>query len=153
MAISLETLVIRLSNQLALTMEEHDALKSRFRLVSTQVAAGQAEKAALAQRLFNRATHGVRHEAELRSLADDKKKLIEKLRAVSISLHALKLAVSPKGRLASLFDKLFEQLEDPEMAGSCQQDSETETAFPATERKSRERRREASPSPSSATTA
>lgn len=153
MAISLDRLVIRLSNQLALTMEEHDALKSKFRLVSPQAAAGQAEKAALAQRLFNRATHGVRHEAELRSLADDKKKLVEKLRAVSVSLHALKFAVSPKGRLASLFDKLFEQLDDSEMADSCQQDSETDTAFPGTERKSRERRREPSPSPSSATTA
>ena len=144
-------------------MEEHNTLKSKFRLVSTQAAAGQAEKAALAQRLFNHATHRVRHKAELRSLTDNKKKLMEKLRAVSVSLHTLKFAVSPKGRLASLFDKLFEQLndsemadscqQDSEMADSCQQDSETDTAFPGTERKSRERRREPSPSPSSATTA
>lgn len=153
MAISLETLAIRLSNQLVSNMEEHDALKSRFRLVSTQAAAVQAENAALTHRLFNRATHGLRHEAELRSLADDKKRLVGKLRAVLVSAHALRIAVSPKGRLASLFDRLFEQLEDSDMTGNSQQDSETEAAFPVTERKSRERRRDPSPSPSSVTTA
>ena len=153
MAISLEALALRLSNQLALTMEEHDALKSRFRVVSTQAAAVQAEKAALTHRLFNRATNGVRHEAELRSLADDKKRLVEKLRAASASAHALRIAVSPKGRLASLFEKLFEQLEDSELTGSSQQDSEAETGLPTKERKARERRRDPSPSPSSVTTA
>ena len=153
MAISLEALTIRLSNQLTLSLEEHDALKYKYRLISTQAAAVQAEKAALTHRLFNRATNGIRNEAELRSLADDRKRLVGKLRAASASAHALRIAVSPKGRLASLFEKLLEQLEDSELTGSSQQDSEAETALPPTERKSRERRRDPSPSPSSATTA
>lgn len=152
MAISLDALAIRLSHRLVSTMEKHDALESRFHLVSTQAAASQAEKAALTHRLFNRASSGVRYEGELRSLADEKKRLVEKLRAVSVSAHALRIAVSPKGRLASLFDKLFEQLEDSEPTGTSQQDSETDTALPTTERKSRERRREPGPSPSSVTT-
>lgn len=153
MAISLEALAIRLSHQLVSNMEEHDALKSKFRLVSTQAATAQADKAALTHRLFNHASNGVRHEGELRSLADEKRRLVEKLRAVSVSAQAVRIAVSPKGRLASLFDKLFEQLEDSETTGRPRQDSETETGFPTHERKARERKRDPSPSPSSVTTA
>lgn len=151
MAFSLEGLVVRLSSQLASALEERDALRVKLRLVTAQASAAQTDKVALTRRLFSSASDGVHQESELRSMADHNQRLVDKLRAGTSSAHALRVAVSPRGRLASLFDRLFEQLEVSDTVEGPLQSSDTDTKVPA-ERKSRPRKRDLSHSPALSTT-
>jgi hypothetical protein len=150
MALPLDGLAMRLSNQLVAALEERDVLRTQIRMVSTQASTAQADNVSLSQRLFRNASNSVRYESELRAATNENQRLAEKLRAAAISAHALRIAVSPKGRLASLFDRMFEQLDSVETRRDSQQGLDTDTS-PPIKRESRRRKRESSLSPSSET--